>query len=146
MAWAVPKRGFDQQPTGKQSKREKDAGYLDFIRSLPCIVTRLEPVEAAHVSYAVPEYGKLGRGKSSKESDRWAVPLHADEHRRQHGMNERDYWQSVGIDPCIIAALLWAAYPSRDRALLVINNISRGGPSRGWFSTNHIRNEDHDGE
>jgi hypothetical protein len=41
-------------------------------------------------------------------------------------MNEQDYWRSVGIDPCIVAALLYAAYPSRDRALLVINNIQRG--------------------
>lgn len=126
MAFAVPKRGFDLQPTGKQSKREKEANYLDFIRSLPCIVTRREPVDAAHVSYAVPEYGKLGRGKGSKESDRWAVPLCPEEHQRQHTMNERDYWSSVGIDPCIVSALLYAAFPSRDRALLVINNIQRG--------------------
>lgn len=116
---------FTLQPTGKTSKREKDAGYLDFIRSLPCIVTRREGVEAAHVSYAVPEYGKLGRGKGSKESDRWAVPLDPEEHRRQHTMNERDYWRSVGIDPCIVAALLFAAYPNRERALLIINNIKR---------------------
>lgn len=114
---------FSRQPTGKQSKREKDACYLDFIRSLPCIVTRREPVEAAHVSYAVPAYGKLGRGKGSKESDRWAVPLCPEEHRRQHSMNEQDYWRSVGIDPCIVAALLYAAYPSRDRALLIIKSL-----------------------
>lgn len=117
---------FSLQPTGKQSKREKDAGYLDFIRSLPCIVTRREPAEAAHVSYAVPEYGKLGRGKGAKESDRWAVPLCSEEHQRQHTMNEQTYWRSVGIDPCIVAALLYAAFPSRDRAILVINNIQRG--------------------
>jgi hypothetical protein len=134
---------FMNQPTGKQSKRDKDAGYLDFIRSLPCIVTRREPVEAAHVSYAVPEYGKLGRGKGSKESDRWAVPLCPEEHHRQHTMNEQAYWRSTGIDPCIVAALLYAAYPSRDRALLVINNIQRGSafvPSGINPSTGEIRN------
>ena len=126
VAFAIPKRGFDRQPIGKQSKREKDARYLDFVRSLPCIVTGREQVEAAHVSYPEPRYGKLGRGKGAKESDCWAVPLDPDEHRRQHSMGEREYWQSVGIDPCIVAALLYAAYPSRDRALLVINNIKRG--------------------
>lgn len=117
---------FKRQPTGKASKRVEKPAYLDFIRSLPCIVTRREPVEAAHVSFAAPQYGKLGRGKGSKESDQWAVPLHPDEHRKQHSMNEQAYWQSVGIDPCIVAALLWASYPNRDRALLVINNIQRG--------------------
>lgn len=117
---------FTLQPTGKTSKREKDAKYLDFIRSLPCIVTRKEPAEAAHVSYPEPRAGKLGRGKGAKESDCWAVPLHADEHRRQHSMGEREYWKSVRIDPCVIAAFLYAAYPNRERALLVINNVERG--------------------
>jgi len=117
---------FTKQPTGKTSRREKNEGYLDFIRSLPCIVTRKEPVEAAHVSYAEPRAGKLGRGKSAKESDCWALPLHPDEHRRQHSMGEREYWHSVGIDPCVIAAFLYAAYPNRDRALLIINNVERG--------------------
>lgn len=123
---AYDPEAFTRQPTGKGSKRVEQPAYLDFIRSLPCIVTRRGPVEAAHVSYSVPEYGKLGRGKGSKESDRWAVPLCPEEHQRQHSMNEQEYWRSVGIDPCIVAALLYAAYPSRDRALLVINNIQRG--------------------
>jgi hypothetical protein len=127
-AFAIPKRGFDQQPVSKSSKREKEAGYLDWIRSLPCLVTRKEGVEAAHVSYAVPAYGKLGRGKGAKESDRWAVPLSPDEHRKQHAGNEQEYWRSVGIDPCITAALLYAAYPSRERALLVINHVKPGVP------------------
>lgn len=75
------------------------------------------------MSYAVPEYGKLGRGKGTKESDRWAVPLSPDEHRKQHTGDEREYWRSVGIDPCIVAALLYAAYPSREKALLVLSHV-----------------------
>ena len=69
---------FTRQPTGKASKRDEKPAYLDFIRSLPCIVTRRDPVEAAHVSYPEPRAGKLGRGKGAKESDCWAVPLHPD--------------------------------------------------------------------
>ena len=126
MAFAVPKRGFDLQPTGKSSKRVEKPSYLDFIRSLPCIVTRREGVEAAHISYSDPERGKVGRGKASKESDCWAIPLSPEEHRRQHSMDEREYWRSVGIDPVPIAAFIHAAYPSRERALLIINNIVRG--------------------
>ena len=117
---------FSLQPTGKASQRVEKPAYLDFIRSLPCIVTRKVPVEAAHVSYPEPRAGKLGRGKGAKESDCWAVPLHPDEHRHQHSMGEREYWKVVGIDPCVVAAFLFAAYPNRDRALLVINNVERG--------------------
>ena len=145
--FARPSTAFSQQPTGKQSKRVKDEKYLDFIRELPCIITRKTPVEAAHISYSAPEYGKLGRGKSQKESDIWAVPLHPDEHRRQHSMNEREYWKSTGIDPCIVAALLHAAYPSQERALLIINSL----PQRFTYSLSGrgelyqaIGGEDHD--
>ncbi|MCO5159674.1 MAG: DUF968 domain-containing protein [Mesorhizobium sp.] len=128
MAFALRKQGFDNQPTGKKSKRVEMPKYLDFIRSLPCIVTGRTPVEAAHVSYAAPRYGKLGRGKASKESDCWAVPLSPDEHRRSHSMNERAYWQSVGIDPCFVAVCLYASYPNHERAMLVIRNIERRVP------------------
>lgn len=117
---------FSRQPTGKGSKRVEKPAYLDFIRSLPCLVTRREGVEAAHVSFADPRAGKLGRGKGSKESDCWAVPLSPDEHRKQHSGDEKSYWQSVGIDPIQTAAFLHSAYPHRERALLIINNIVRG--------------------
>lgn len=127
---------FSLQPTGKGSKRVEKPAYLDFIRSLPCIVTRREGVDAAHVSYAEPSAGKLGRGKASKESDCWAVPLHPDEHRKQHGMDEREYWRSVGIDPVQVAAFLHAAYPNRERALLVINNVQRGNVFQPKEATN----------
>jgi len=128
MAFRLPRHSeaFSRQPTGKASKRVENPAYLDWIRTLPSIVSRREGVEAAHVSYAVPAYGKLGRGKGAKESDQWAVPLTPDEHREQHRVGEKAYWASVGIDPCIIAALLYAAYPNRERAMLIISNIQRG--------------------
>ncbi len=117
---------FSRQPTGKGSKRVKDPSYLDWLHTLPCVVTGSMPVEAAHVSYPDPDRGKTGRGKGSKESDRWALPLCPEEHRRQHSMNEREYWRNVGIDPVITAALLYAAYPSTERAMLVINSLRKG--------------------
>lgn len=127
MALAIRKAptAFSLQPTGKNSKPVKDKPYLEWLHELPCIVTGKTPVEAAHISYAAPEYGKLGRGKSQKESDRWAVPLHAEQHRRQHSMNEREYWQSVGINPCIVALSLHAICPDTQRALLIINSLRR---------------------
>ena len=125
MAFALRKQGFDQQPTGKKSKPVKDKDYLSFLHNLPCIVTGRTPVEAAHISYAEPKYGKLGRGKASKESDLWAVPLHKSEHDRQHSMNERAYWRSVGIDPCVVALSLYVACPDVERGELIIRNIER---------------------
>lgn len=113
---------------GKKSKPVKDRDYLSFLHELPCIVTGKTPVEAAHISYPEPRLGKLGRGKGAKESDLWAVPLHKSEHDRQHSMNERAYWQSVGIDPCVVALAIYAHFPDTERAMLIIRNIERRVP------------------
>lgn len=120
----LPATAFARQPTGKVSKRVRDVQYLDWIRSLPCVVTG-KPAEAAHVSFDAPHLGKLGRGLGAKESDRWAVPLCADEHRKQHSQNERAYWQNVGIDPCVLALALHGAYPNTGLATLIIREARR---------------------
>lgn len=122
---AYPSTAFSKQPTGKNSRPVKDKPYLEWLHDLPCIVTGALGVEAAHVSYAAPGYGKLGRGKGQKESDRWAVPLCPQEHRNQHSMGERTYWALHGIDPCVVALALYGAYPNTGLALLVIQNIER---------------------
>lgn len=132
MAFALRKQGFDLQPTGKTSKRIEMPKYLDFIRQLPCIVTGRRPVEAAHVSYAEPRLGKLGRGKGSKETDLWTVPLCPEEHQAQHRMEERAYWQQRGIDPCVVALALYAHFPDTERAEFIIRNTERRPLDATW--------------
>lgn len=99
-----------QQTAPKLTKkqREKSDGHLSFIRTLPCVVTGKRPVHAAHIRYGDWSKGKPETGMGEKPHDRYAVPLHPDEHSKQHSMNERDYWVAVGIDPIILASLLWA--------------------------------------
>lgn len=120
-----PSTAFSKQPTGKEFAPVKDKTYLQWIKTLPCVVSGRFPVEAAHISYAAPEYGKTGRGKSQKASDFWTIPLSGDEHRKQHSMNEAAYWRSVGIDPCVVALSLRAAFPNNELALLIIEAANR---------------------
>lgn len=94
----------------KSSAPKKRKDYLSFIHSLPCVVTGKSPVEAAHLSFAAIEYGHLGRAKGRKASDRWALPLHPDEHAKQHAGNERAYWASTGINPHILALVFWGLF------------------------------------
>lgn len=89
-------------------KPAKSKDYLAFIRRLPCVVTGRYPVEAAHLSFSAPAYGHYGRGRGSKAPDRWALPLHPDEHRRQHSMSERDYWE--GENPHVLALTIWGLF------------------------------------
>jgi len=91
----------------------KSSKYLAFIRTLPCVVTGTTPVEAAHVSYAAPEWGAMGRGKGQKVSDRFAVPLCPAEHRKQHSMNEKAYWAQVGINPHQVACVIYGIWNER---------------------------------
>jgi hypothetical protein len=92
----------------------KKPAYLEYIRRLPCVVTGQYGVEAAHLSTAYPAYGHYGRGKGTKSSDRWALPLHPDEHRRQHSQNEMDYWNQTKINPHRLALVLFGIWSDYD--------------------------------
>lgn len=107
MALQIRKQAIEAFPSKKPSK-SKD--YLVFLHKLPCVVSGKHGVEAAHVSFAAPEYGHYGRAKGSKAPDRWALPLSPDEHRRQHSMNEAEYWRSVGINPHILALTIFGIF------------------------------------
>lgn len=123
----IPKTAFPATSRRTKRIRIEDADHLAFIRSLPCVVTgytnEKHLIEAAHVSYADLRYGKLGRGKGTKEDDCWTVPLWTIEHAAQHALgDERRYWREHGIDPCRIALALWRCRTIGDyeTALLVI--------------------------
>ena len=94
----------------KPPKPVKRKEYLDFIRQLPCAVTGVMGVEAAHLSTRNVVFGHLGRGKSQKASDRWALPLSPAEHRAQHDMNEADYWTQRNIHPWELACVLYGIW------------------------------------
>lgn len=94
--------------TRQKQPRKHAAAHLAFIRDLPCLVTGTRPVEAAHVRYADPQRFKRAVGGAEKPDDKWAVPLSPAEHRKQHTMDEQEYWAATGIDPIAVALLLWA--------------------------------------
>lgn len=90
--------------------RIKNEKHLAFIRTLPCIVTGNDvSVEAAHIRYADPRIAKFNPGVGQKPHDYFVLPLCGDEHKKQHAMNERVYWQRLGIDPVFYALALYAA-------------------------------------
>lgn len=101
-----------KEPTAYFPKRkaQKKPDYLSWLHNLPCVVTGKYGVEAAHISFARPEFGHYGRGKGTKSSDRWAVPLSPPEHRKQHSINEVSYWMDIGENPHIIALTLWGLF------------------------------------
>ena len=90
----------------KSTKAVKDKAYLSFIHELPCLIELVTPVEAAHLSTANRLYGHTGRGKGSKVSDRWCLPLCMEKHIEQHQHNEMLFWSVNGINPHLAALTL----------------------------------------
>lgn len=105
---------FASSSTRRKHPRKQDKAYLEWLRMLPCVISARRPVEAAHIRYAAPEYGKRETGGAEKADDRFALPLHPDLHREQHSMNEREFWQRSGIDPIPLCLALHDAYQDDD--------------------------------
>jgi hypothetical protein len=90
----------------QRQPRQKDAKYLDYIRSLPCTICGDDTTtEAAHLRTANIALGKDDHGWG-RPSDKWALPLCGAHHREQHTMNELKFWANYGIDPFIEAMKL----------------------------------------
>ncbi len=105
----------DQEVTYGKGKtdRVKDPQYLDFIRTLPCIISGYRPVDAAHISFANRACLAPGRGLRRKVSDRWTLPLARHLHDTQHGMNEAKFWEHWGVDPHHCCLVIWGAWQER---------------------------------
>src|SRR6516162_5539973 len=76
--------------------------HLAFVRRLPCVACgKAAPSEAAHV-----RTGTDG-GTGMKPGDRYAVPLCAACHAKQHQIGELTFWSTLRIDPINVALRLW---------------------------------------
>lgn len=92
----------------KAPVKEKD--YLSFIHKLPCIITGIYGIEAAHLSTHSKKYGHTGRGGARKASDRWVLPLTKQWHDKQHSMNEMAFWQQNNINPHVLCLALHGVF------------------------------------
>jgi hypothetical protein len=119
-------------PRRHEPSPDRDANYLALVRQLPCLKCGMEPSEAAHVRMSSAAFGKTS-GLAKKPEDRFAVSLCADCHRlakhAQHNRNEQEFWNSLGINPLLCAAELYAArgdlVAMRSVILLTIANRNR---------------------
>ncbi|WP_102867923.1 DUF968 domain-containing protein [Pseudovibrio exalbescens] len=122
----APETAFSLDPSGKAHKRVEDPKHLAFIRTLPCLVSGVYGVEAAHVRYGDPAYNKPMTAKARKPHDWWVVPLSPEAHRAQHSTKERLYWDWWGIDPLAVAQALYRASGDTEEALKIIAKARAG--------------------
>lgn len=106
------KRSHPIQPrSGVKEVAGRDLDYLAMVRQLPCLKCGDEPCEPAHIRFASAAFGKSS-GMQKKPDDRFTVPLCPGCHRldrdAQHNRGEREFWDSIGINPLIVAQKLFS--------------------------------------
>ena len=93
------------------SSEERNPDYRALITQLPCLRCGMEPSECAHVRFASAAFGKAS-GLQKKPDDRFCVSLcagcHRLDHDAQHNRGEREFWDTIGINPLLVAAHLYA--------------------------------------
>lgn len=116
---------------GQRQPRERDPGYLAFLRRLPCIASVVGvpgcdgPTQAAHLRFSDVAQGRRNPGMAAKPSDRHATPLCEGHHLRdQHAREERAFWNSLGVDPGDLSAALYAAYVAGEDGHAVLRRFS----------------------
>ncbi len=117
----------------KPQRGEKLPAHLAFIRRLPCVICGARPSEAAHIRMNDAESGKM-QSLGQKPDDRWAVPLCTYCHTRgpqaQHRSGERVWWLGHGINPLMLARLLFAVSPDVERGEMIARQARRWAPWR----------------
>ena len=90
-------------PRGKRKPNLRGrVHHLAFVRQLPCVACgKAAPSDAAHVRIGTD--GGVGR----KPGDRYAVPLCAICHAKQHRVGELTFWSALRVDPLNVALRLW---------------------------------------
>ncbi|MFD1189705.1 hypothetical protein [Phenylobacterium conjunctum] len=116
---------------GQRQPRERDPGYLAFLRRLPCIASVVGvpgcggATQAAHLRFSDAAKGRRNPGLASKPSDRHATPLCRDHHLGdQHAGEERAFWNRLGVDPGDLSAALYAAYLAGEDGTAVLRRFS----------------------
>lgn len=103
---------FEPAPRIIRAEPADDPDYLQNVRDCPCLYCGHDPCgEAAHVRLASAAFGKSS-GMQKRPEDRWALPLCRDDHlnarHAQHKRSEDAFWQSLGINPLLVAQRLYA--------------------------------------
>ena len=108
---ALPARIARTVPQSAPRGRPGDSrAYLDWIKSLPCIVTGLPCDDPHHLMRLRTESGeKVIKGVGRRHPDRWSLPVARWLHDALHAAGDDEaLLASLGFDARALCAALWA--------------------------------------
>jgi hypothetical protein len=108
-----------------RSERGLDAEHLKLVRQLPCLICKETPVDAAHVRYSSPVYGKRNTPMGQKPDDKWALPLCRKHHDEQHRTGELTFWYQQDISPFLVCVKLYEHTGNLEAMRSVVMRIFR---------------------
>lgn len=112
----VPDGGWGSRLKPQRTPRVKVDRHRQFIKTLPCICCMIErgaEIQAddpMHLRDGSPLHGKEPAGAGQTSDDRWTLPGCRAHHNAEHHLgNEKIFWRNLGIDPFLLALVLWGA-------------------------------------
>lgn len=109
----VPEGGWSNLKPAR-TPAVKKRSHLDFIKRLPCVccisnhsASSFPCDDPMHLRTGSLLHGKEQTGGQEKPDDRWTLPGCRRHHDQQHAMNEMNFWAMYGIDPHLLALVLW---------------------------------------
>ena len=108
---------IDTSPRHKNAPRpaEKSApAFLQWLRGRSCAVAPTNREECSARIEAAHTYGAGDKGMSTKNSDRYAIPLCSAHHAEQHARGWKTFERDYGISSApLLAEQYWRAWPGR---------------------------------
>lgn len=134
----VPEGGWGSRLKPERTPRVHKRPHLDFVKSLPCICCLVEGGEIQaddplHIRSGSDVHGKEPEGASRTADDRWTLPGCRPHHNQQHhGGDELAFWRRFGIDPFLLALVLWGLTGNYHGAVLALRlHAGRAASQRG---------------
>ncbi len=131
----VPEGGWQHRLKPRRTPRVKVDRHRQFIKGLPCICCMIErgaEIQAddpMHIRSASLLHGKDETGGGRTADDRWTLPGCRPHHDEQHRGDELGFWQGMGIDPFLLALVLWGVTGDYHAAVQVMREHVR---TAGW--------------
>ncbi len=108
----VPEGGWGSRLKPFKTPRVKNDTHRQFIKRLPCVCClvrglQIQADDPMHLRAASALHGKEGAGGAQTSDDRWTLPGCRPHHDEQHAGAELEFWSRYGIDPFLLALVLW---------------------------------------